>query len=88
MAIEKIYVAGARKNYEASLKLAHARGVILLAAGQKNISVREYDANTIKKTFAGYGKTRVLTTRLIHIIDKKKAWPNKILCVTFEKYFV
>ena len=32
---------------------------------------------------AGSGKTRVLTTRLIHIIDKKKAYPNQILCVTF-----
>ena len=32
---------------------------------------------------AGSGKTRVLTTRLIHIIDQKKAWPNQILCVTF-----
>ena len=31
---------------------------------------------------AGSGKTRVLTTRLIHII-KKRAWPNQILCVTF-----
>jgi DNA helicase-2/ATP-dependent DNA helicase PcrA len=32
---------------------------------------------------AGSGKTRVLTTRLIHILNKKKAWPNQILCVTF-----
>ena len=32
---------------------------------------------------AGSGKTRVLTTRLIHIIKEKKAWPNQILCVTF-----
>ena len=32
---------------------------------------------------AGSGKTRVLTTRLIHIIKKKKAWANQILCVTF-----
>ena len=32
---------------------------------------------------AGSGKTRVLTTRLIHIISQKKAWPNQILCVTF-----
>ena len=32
---------------------------------------------------AGSGKTRVLTTRLIHIIDQKKAFPNQILCVTF-----
>ena len=32
---------------------------------------------------AGSGKTRVLTTRLIHILNKKMAWPNQILCVTF-----
>lgn len=32
---------------------------------------------------AGSGKTRVLTTRLTHIINQKKAWPNQILCVTF-----
>ncbi len=32
---------------------------------------------------AGSGKTRVLTTRLIYIIDQKKAFTNQILCVTF-----
>ena len=32
---------------------------------------------------AGSGKTRVLTTRLIHIINEKKAWASQILCVTF-----
>ncbi len=32
---------------------------------------------------AGSGKTRVLTTRLIHIISEKKAFANQILCVTF-----
>jgi len=32
---------------------------------------------------AGSGKTRVLTTRVVHIIKEKKAWPNQILCVTF-----
>ena len=32
---------------------------------------------------AGSGKTRVLTTRLIHIINEKKAWANQLLCVTF-----
>ena len=32
---------------------------------------------------AGSGKTRVLTTRLIHIINQKKAFANQILCVTF-----
>ena len=32
---------------------------------------------------AGSGKTRVLTSRVVHIINEKKAWPNQILCVTF-----
>jgi DNA helicase II / ATP-dependent DNA helicase PcrA len=32
---------------------------------------------------AGTGKTRVLTTRLAHILASKKAWPSQILAVTF-----
>ena len=32
---------------------------------------------------AGSGKTKVLTTRVVHIIKENKAWPNQILCVTF-----
>jgi DNA helicase II / ATP-dependent DNA helicase PcrA len=32
---------------------------------------------------AGTGKTRVLTTRLAHILTTQKAWPNQMLAVTF-----
>ena len=32
---------------------------------------------------AGSGKTKVLTSRIAHIIAKKKAYPNQILAVTF-----
>ena len=32
---------------------------------------------------AGSGKTKVLTSRVVHIIKQKKAWPSQILCVTF-----
>ena len=32
---------------------------------------------------AGTGKTRVLTTRIAHILTKKLAWPSEILSVTF-----
>src|SRR4029079_17275736 len=32
---------------------------------------------------AGTGKTRVLTTRIAHLIATSKAWPSQILAVTF-----
>ena len=32
---------------------------------------------------AGTGKTRVLTTRLAHVLSTRKAYPNQILAVTF-----
>ena len=32
---------------------------------------------------AGTGKTKVLTTRVAHIIDNNLAFPSQILCVTF-----
>ena len=32
---------------------------------------------------AGSGKTKVLTSRITHIIKQKKAFPNQILSVTF-----
>src|ERR1700720_3060178 len=32
---------------------------------------------------AGTGKTRVLTTRLAHVLATRRAWPGQILAVTF-----
>ena len=32
---------------------------------------------------AGTGKTKVLTSRIAHIIKEKKAFPNQVLAVTF-----
>ena len=32
---------------------------------------------------AGSGKTKVLTSRVAHIINQRRAWPNQNLCVTF-----
>ena len=46
-------------------------------------AVRSTEGPNIIVAGAGSGKTKVLTTRLIHIINQKKAFPNQILCVTF-----
>ena len=32
---------------------------------------------------AGSGKTKVLTSRIAHIVSQKRAFPNQILAVTF-----
>jgi crossover junction endodeoxyribonuclease RuvC len=36
--------------------MAHARGVIFLAAGQRGIPVVSYSASRIKKTITGHGR--------------------------------
>jgi len=39
-----------------AILMAHARGVILLAAGQKGLPVVNYTASRIKKTITGHGR--------------------------------
>ena len=46
-------------------------------------AVINHDGPCLIVAGAGSGKTKVLTTRVVHIIKEKKAWPNQILCVTF-----
>ncbi len=46
-------------------------------------AVLELDGPLLVLAGAGTGKTRVLTTRLAHILATKRAWPGQILAVTF-----
>ena len=50
---------------------------------QQKAAVLNIDGPTLVVAGAGSGKTKVLTSRLIHIVKEKKAWPQEILCVTF-----
>ena len=53
VAVEDLFFA---KNARSSLKLGHARGAALIAAGQHNIPVFEYTPLEIKKSVVGYGR--------------------------------
>jgi crossover junction endodeoxyribonuclease RuvC len=51
-AVEEVFV---NSNAQSTLKLAHARGVVLLAAARRGIVVGEYAARLVKKAVVGMG---------------------------------
>ncbi len=53
LAIEKLYF---QNNQKTAIDVAEARGVILLAASQRNILIREYTPLEVKKSITGYGQ--------------------------------
>ncbi|NQT24199.1 crossover junction endodeoxyribonuclease RuvC [candidate division KSB1 bacterium] len=52
MAVEEVFVC---KNAKTTLKLGHARGVVLLAAAQHDVPVFEYAPREIKQAVVGQG---------------------------------
>ena len=53
MAIEELYFG---KNVTTGLPVAHARGVILLAAARENVPIFVYRPMQVKQSVVGYGK--------------------------------
>jgi len=54
VAVEQLYA-----HYDhprTAILMGHARGVLLLAAGQRDIPVTSYNATRIKKTITGHGR--------------------------------
>lgn len=53
MVVEKAFFA---KNAASALKLGQARGVVLLAAGQRGLEIVEYNATEVKASIVGHGR--------------------------------
>lgn len=66
MAIEKIFY---HKNVHSSFVLGQARGVALLLAAQRNLSVFEYNPTEIKKAVTGSGRAeKVQVKKMVTLI--------------------
>ena len=70
------------KAYKEILKMINSEYLNNLNKAQKE-AVLHLDGPLLIVAGAGSGKTKVLTSRIAHIIKEKKAFPNQILSVTF-----
>jgi crossover junction endodeoxyribonuclease RuvC len=52
-AMEEVFI---NKNPQSSLKLSHARGALMATIALKNIPLREFAPNQVKKTVVGVGR--------------------------------
>lgn len=53
------------KNTRTAFQVGQARGVVLLAAGQAQIPVKEYNPMTVKQTVTGYGGAEKLQVQRV-----------------------
>jgi crossover junction endodeoxyribonuclease RuvC len=60
VSVETVFAA---KNVASTLKLAHARGVLLAAAAENGLPVFEYEPRLVKKALVGYGQAEKTQVR-------------------------
>ncbi len=73
LATEKLYLV---RNQKTGMSVAEARGVILLAAAEQGLTIREYGPRQVKSGVTGYGdadKAAVLKMVRIHLREPSLA---------------
>ncbi len=69
LGIEKLYFA---KNQKTALQVAEARGVIMLAAMEHGLRIKEYGPSEVKSQLTGYGKAdKKAVLKMVRLILKK-----------------
>jgi len=74
LAIERLYFTS---NQKTAIDVAQARGIVLLAARQRNIDIFEYTPLQVKQSVTGYGKAikkqvQEMTTRILKLPEIPK----------------
>ncbi len=74
LAIERLYFTS---NQKTAIDVAQARGIVLLAARQRNIKIFEYTPLQVKQSVTGYGKAvkkqvQEMTTRILKLNEIPK----------------
>lgn len=76
VAVEKLFFS---KNITTGIAVAEARGIVLLVAEQKGLTVYDYSPNEIKKSLTGYGaaaKSQIQEMVRVHLGLEKKPKPD------------
>jgi len=74
VAVERVYFS---RNAQTAMAVGHARGVVLLAAAEAGIPVREATPNEVKSAVAGYGAAdKEQVARMVQVVLGMAARPT------------
>jgi crossover junction endodeoxyribonuclease RuvC len=74
VAVERVYFS---RNAQTAIAVGHARGVVLLAAAEAGLPVREATPNEVKSAVAGYGAAdKEQVSRMVQLVLGMNARPT------------
>jgi len=74
VAIEKVFGG---VNFQSTLRLGYARGIVLMLAARHGTAVAEYAPNEVKKAITGYGRAdKQQIQEMVRILLKLRAQPK------------